>query len=329
MRRLVLVIGMGLFLACAAVAGAASPSVTTGGASSVKKTTATLNAAINPGGQRTVYYFQYGPTSAYGAQTVTKSAGSGTKSVSVKTGISKLTPGTTYHYRVVAANSQGSTVGKDRHFKTAGVAPAPPAVFTGGTFHRTLSGAQLTGVVASVRSAATYRFQFGLTSAYGVETTAFAVSARPFPQPVSFTLTGLQPHQIYHYRIVATNKDGTAAGADQIFITGRRHPGTLTRNTHRRHLSGRLWRLTTSGTLHAQKSLVPFGACRGTVRVRFLRGHRVVRSVRSPLGGDCRYSASAVIRAGRGGSRIRVAPLFRGNALLTPRSGRLQVVHIG
>ena len=295
----------------------------------MKKTSATLNATINPGGQRTVYYFQYGPTTAYGAQTASKSAGSGTKGVSVKTGISKLTPGTVYHYRVVAANSQGSSVGRDRRFKTAGVAPAPPAVFTGGTFHRTLSGAMLTGVVASVRSAASYRFQFGLTPAYGLETASFKVAARPFPQPVSFTLTGLQPHQIYHYRIVATNKDGTAAGADQIFITGRRRPGTLTRNTHRHHLRGRRWRLTTSGRLHAPSGLAAVGACRGTVRVRFLIGHRVVRSVRSPLGGDCRYAATTVITARRGGSRIRVAPLFRGNAFLTPRGGRLQVVHIG
>ena len=329
MRRLVLVVGMGLFLACPAIAGAASPAVTTGGASSVKKTSATLNAKVNPGGQRTVYYFQYGPTTAYGAQTATKSAGSGTSTVSVKTGISKLTPGTVYHFRVIASNSQGSSVGKDRSFKTAGVAPAPPAVFTGGAFHRTLNGALLSGVIASVRSAASYKFQFGLTPAYGTETASFNIAARPFPQPVTFTVTGLEAHRIYHYRLVATNKDGTTAGADQIFMTGRVRPGTLTRNTRRHHLSGRRWSLVTAGRLHMAGGVPGSIGCKGTVRIRYFIGKRVVRSLRSPLGGDCRYSARAVIRASRSGSRVRVSTLFRGNAFFRPRSGRLQVVHIG
>lgn len=329
MRRFVLVCGLGVGLACPAVAGAASPSVTTGGASSVKKTSATLNATVNPGGQRTVYYFQYGPTTGYGAQTATKSAGSGTRAVAVRTGISKLTPGTVYHYRVVAANSQGTTVGKDRHFKTAGVAPAPPAVFTGGTFHRTLNGALLSGVIATVRSSASYRFQFGLTPAYGTETQPFTVPARPFPQPVTYTVTGLEAHRIYHYRLVATNRDGTTAGADQVFITGRVRPGTLTRNTRRHHLNGRRWSLRVAGRLHLARGIPAAGGCRGTVRVRFLVGHRIARSLRSPLGGDCRYAAGTVIRARPGGSRIRVSTLFRGNAFLRPRSGRIQIVHIG
>ena len=102
--------------------------------------------------------------------------------------------------------------------------------------------------MASVKSPASYRFQFGLTPAYGVETTSLTVPAQPFPQPVNFTLTGLESHRIYHYRLVATNKDGTAVGGDQLFITGRVRPGPVTRNTRKRHLNGRRWALKTPGS---------------------------------------------------------------------------------
>jgi phosphodiesterase/alkaline phosphatase D-like protein len=329
MRRFGLMAGMVLCLGFPAAAGAASPSVTTGGATSVKNHSAVLNATINPGGRRTVYVFQYGPTTAYGAQTATKSAGSGTTNVAVKTGISKLTSGTVYHYRVVATNSQGMTIGKDRQFKTTGQPPAPPGVFTGGATQRNLHGATLTGIVASVKSPATYRFQFGLTPAYGIETTSLTVPAQPFPQPVSFALSGLQAHRIYHYRIVATNKDGTAVGGDQLFITGAVRPGPVTRNTRKRHLNGRRWALTTAGRLKIPRGFPIPQSCTGTVRVRFLIGRRIVRSLNVPLGGDCKYSVSTVISAARGGTRLRVAALFRGNALLLRRSGLLQVVRIG
>ena len=329
MRRFVLMTGVVLGLSFPAAAGAASPSVSTGGASSVTKTSAVLNARINPQGQRTVYYFQYGLTNGYGAQTVTKNAGSGTSTVAVKTGVSRLIPGTTYHYRVVATNAGGTSVGADRRFKPAGQPPAPPGVFTGGTLQRNLHGAMITGVIATVKSAANYRFQFGLTTAYGVETPQLTVPARPFPQAVNYTLTGLASHRIYHYRLIASNKDGLAVGGDQLFITGRVRPGPVTRNTRKRHLSGRRWAMRTAGKLNIPRGFPVPQSCKGTVRVRFLIGRRIVRSIKAPIGGDCRYLATTVIRARRGGSRIRVAPLFRGNALLTPRFGRVQVVGIG
>jgi hypothetical protein len=295
----------------------------------VKKTSAGLNATINPQGSHTVYYFQYGLTNGYGAQSVTKSAGSGTKDVAVKTGIANLTPGTIYHYRVVATNGSGTSAGKDRSFKTAGPPPSPPGVFTGGTTQRTLHGATLTGLVATVKSPANFRFQYGLTPAYGVETAPSGVPAGPFPQPVSLALTGLEAHRIYHYRIIAANKDGVAAGADQIFITGRVRARALTRNTRKRHLNGRRWALATTGRLVIPRGFPTLQSCSGTVRVRYLIGRRLVRTVNAPVGGDCKYVASTVISARVGGSRVRVAPLFRGNGLLSRRSARLQVVRIG
>ena len=202
-------------------------------------------------------------------------------------------------------------------------------MFTGGTPSRNLHGATITGIVASVKSPANYRFQFGLTTAYGVESPHLTVPAQPFPQPVNYTLTGLESHRIYHYRLFATNKDGSAVGGDQLFISGRVRPGPVTRNTRKRHLNGRRWALKTAGKLNIPRGFPVPQSCTGTVRVRFLIGGRIVRSLNAPIGGDCNFSASTVISARCGGTRMRVAALFRGNELLLRRSGRLQVVRIG
>src|SRR5260221_14440345 len=99
---------------------AASPSVTTGGSSSVIATSAQLNGPVNPNGASTVYHFDYGLTAAYGLTTTPGNAGSGTSKVSVKATVKGLLPGTTYHYRLDAASSAGGgALGKDRTFKTS------------------------------------------------------------------------------------------------------------------------------------------------------------------------------------------------------------------
>ena len=96
-----------------------SPSVTTTAASSVTTTTATLNGSINPNGLSSTYNFQWGSTVSYGNTTTITSAGSGVSSVSVNAGISGLSPGTTYHYRLLGINSDGTTNGNDVLFTTA------------------------------------------------------------------------------------------------------------------------------------------------------------------------------------------------------------------
>ena len=90
------------------------PSVATGGVGHVQPTSATLLGAINPRGAATTYYFQYGPTIAYGKQTTTASLPAGNARVKVGQAATGLLPG--YHYRLVASNSAGVKPGKDRTF---------------------------------------------------------------------------------------------------------------------------------------------------------------------------------------------------------------------
>ncbi len=79
-----------------------------------------LGALVNPGGSQTSYRFEYGPTSAYGSSTPFPegSVGEGVQSHAVWASASGLVPGSTYHYRVVAANELGTVYGPDQTFTT-------------------------------------------------------------------------------------------------------------------------------------------------------------------------------------------------------------------
>ena len=68
-----------------------------------------------------------------------------------------------------------------------------------------------------------YYFQYGTTSSYGSSTPEVDVGSGGSPVPVSATITNLRPGTPYHYRIVASNGDGTSYGGDRTFRT-RTHP---------------------------------------------------------------------------------------------------------
>ena len=97
--------------------GCGAPKATTAAASAIGKHGVTLNGHINSGGQPTAYFFEYGKTSSLGNITTVRHAPS---SVSVADTVSHLSPGTVYHYRLVAVNDSGSSKGAIRKFKTTG-----------------------------------------------------------------------------------------------------------------------------------------------------------------------------------------------------------------
>lgn len=108
------------------VSGPAAPVVTTGSATGVSETEATLNGTVNPSGQATSYFFEYGPTTAYGLTTGSGGAGNGTSDSFVSMPVAGLSPGTTYHFRLVAENGTGTSHGLDRTFRTTGESAPPP-----------------------------------------------------------------------------------------------------------------------------------------------------------------------------------------------------------
>jgi len=107
-------------LALPALASAAStkPIVTTGGTANLTPSSVTLLGKVDPGGAATTYVVRYGPTTLYGAETPAVAVGAGTLPVNVVAPVASLAPATTYHYRVIAHNANGTVNGADRTFKT-------------------------------------------------------------------------------------------------------------------------------------------------------------------------------------------------------------------
>jgi hypothetical protein len=112
----------------ASATAAGPPTATTGPAVSLTSSSANVSGTVNPNGQETTYSFQYGTTTAYGFQTNSQSAGAGTQDQVVSGTLTGLASGTTYHYRLIATNASGTTVGADMTFTTLGSPPPPPVV---------------------------------------------------------------------------------------------------------------------------------------------------------------------------------------------------------
>jgi hypothetical protein len=105
------------------------PEANTGLASTVYATSAVLNGTVSPNGLTTTYYFEYGTTTAYGLATANRTTDA---DASVSETVGGLSADTTYHYRLVATNSSGTSYGPDRSFQTASNDPAPTSSGGGG-----------------------------------------------------------------------------------------------------------------------------------------------------------------------------------------------------
>src|SRR5205085_2560423 len=92
------------------------PTVGTELASSITQSSVTLNATVNSeGGSVSSCRFEYGTAAAYSLSAPCASLpGSGETPVAVSASVTGLASNTTYHFRVVATNSGGTSYGGDR-----------------------------------------------------------------------------------------------------------------------------------------------------------------------------------------------------------------------
>ncbi|HEY3759686.1 MAG TPA: hypothetical protein VGL37_07970 [Solirubrobacteraceae bacterium] len=190
---------------------------TTGPASGIGKTAATISGTVGREGLPTKYHFQYGETTAYGSSTP---AGTVTgEEEELTASLSSLTPGTTYHYRIVAENANGATSGNDQTFT---LPPAVDDVQTEAASGVAKDSATLHGSLSPDGADAHYYFQYGETSEYGSISPALPgtdAGSASKAEPAETTLTGLLGSTTYHYRIVAVNSFGTTYGEDMTFTT--------------------------------------------------------------------------------------------------------------
>jgi subtilisin family serine protease len=218
------VISGGRLDVCKAMPGCplgSQPIVATNAASSITQTSATLNATVNPNGATVEdCHFEYGPSPSYGSSVPCVTLpGAGTSPVAVSASVEGLSENTTYHVRIVATNSGGTSHGEDQEFITA--PQPPPTVTTDAASSIEQTSATLNGTVNPDGAAVSdCHFEYGTTLSYGS-----SLPCAPLPGSgngavaVSATALSLSPGASNYYRIDATNAGGTSYGAAQAFTT--------------------------------------------------------------------------------------------------------------
>ncbi|MEA2473210.1 MAG: hypothetical protein QOE06_1125 [Thermoleophilaceae bacterium] len=213
------------------------PLAVTGGTTSVTTTGATLLGVAHAHGTATTYHFEYGTVAGTYPNTTTESSASSADNRAASAGISSLTSATTYHYRLVATSTAGTSNGQDESFTTDATPAATPSATTGDPGELTDHTAALNATVNPHGQSTTYRFEFGADATYGHHSADYSAGAGNAGKSVSGDLTGLSPSTPYHYRVVAESAGGTVNGADKTFTTqaspggGSSAPTAVTGNT--------------------------------------------------------------------------------------------------
>lgn len=332
-----LLIACGVAVGCASVAIAgSSPTVSTGSATKIGDTSATLNGNVNPQGTKTAYQFDYGLTNQYGLQTKVQNAGSGAKTVAASAGIGNLIPGTTYHYKLVALSKSGTSQGSDRTFKTAG--HPPPVVATGPPSAIHQSSVTLTGTINPNDESTTWEFQYGLSAFYGSQTAPEVLPASSTTSVVSATVSGLQSGVTFHYRLVALHGSVSSDGADATVFTLPDPAPTprLRATTKPSRAKHRPYVVTTTGSVSVPSSVPASLACFGSASIRYLVNGHQVGSTLAQLLGNCTFSATARYSKLPGKRQrhhktesLKVLVRFRGNGYIGPSATKTDTVTLG
>ncbi len=188
------------------------PTVSTGQATGVTETSATLNGTVNPEGVPvTSCQFEYNGVSA----SCSAPPGSGTEPVQVHADVEGLTPNTTYDFHLKVGNANGSETALDETFTT----PGRPIVDGESLSEVGSTVATINAQVNAVGSPTTYRFEYGPSSAYGSSTPQVSLGFAQGDVGALAQLSGLAPDTVYHFRVLATNALGTTPGGDITFST--------------------------------------------------------------------------------------------------------------
>jgi len=203
------------FVADAFGTATAPPAVATGDAKAISAFGATLQGTVNPNSGFASAWFEYGLTNEYAKRTPIRGAGNLAASADLSARISGLAPGTTYHYRIVATNSEGRSEGADATFRTSFL---PPVVKTGRA--EVFADAGIVRLHGSVRAnnAGTYVFY-----EYGTDETHLSVwkPATPFnvmgDEEIHVTgdlnILDSEIEQTYYYRFWVGSNDGEFMGS--------------------------------------------------------------------------------------------------------------------
>jgi MYXO-CTERM domain-containing protein len=222
---------------------AEAPSVTTDPPTNVTSDSAVLNGSADPNGSDTTGWFRYDTTDpgacddSFGIRAPAAGGaalGSGVGSVAYSEAITGLSPGVTYYYCAIAANSEGIGFGEVVSF-VAGA--AAPTVTTEAAADILGTSATIAGTATPNGSDTTGWFRYGdadpgtCDDSFGTRVPAtggVALGAGTEPLDFSQPLTGLEPNTTYYYCAAASNMVGGAAFGEVLSFTTPAVPPVVT-----------------------------------------------------------------------------------------------------
>lgn len=200
------------------------PEATISPATNVGATSARLNGTVTPpgGGLSARYRFEHSTDGTNWTRfpAADVDVGSDPAPVTVHQDVTGLSANTLHHVRLVAStgSSAAATDTSATIDFTTDAAPPSIAETTAGAVTQTT--ATLRARIDPNNLATSYRFEWGSTDAYGqrapsVDPVVLGSGERTAEAPIA----GLQPDTTYHFRVVATNAEGTVPGPDTVFTT--------------------------------------------------------------------------------------------------------------
>ena len=227
----------------------AKPVITGESAGAITAQDATLEAHVNPENRAVIYRFQYAPSEAALLAEEGSTVGESTlapaseaQTVGPVDLAGSLTPESTYYYRVIAINSNGTTTGSPHSFQTT--AAQPPQIDSESVSGVTRDTAQLHAQINPEFQETRYQFRLGTDTGYslggalieegtlpaGYGDQEATVSLAPGAEGIAVEL---QPNTEYHWEASAANATGsveglTSAPGDESFLTLPEAPGAST-----------------------------------------------------------------------------------------------------
>ena len=202
--------------------------VTTGTATALAKTSATLNGTVNPeGNELEECFFEYGTNFALGSKVPcaesTAAIGNGNSPVAVHANVTGLDGATEYLFRFGGKNEFGTNVGQFAEFKTRGP----------GIERASVAGVLPTSAIFKAQinpngEATIYSFEYvseaefkasGFANAIQLPSGGEAIGSGTTGVEVEQEATGLTPRTTYHLRVTASNASGDASGPEIVFST--------------------------------------------------------------------------------------------------------------
>lgn len=183
-----------------------------------------IKALLNPNGKATNLVFEWGLTTGYGNTTSPAiPCGSGTLNVEQGHQLNPanpgetLLPGTTYHFRASATNSEGTTKGTDATFTTLPLAILVVEALT----ELAPTSVKTNFSINPEGEAGEAWIEYGPTNSYGSRTASVPITFATGYKFLNSVLSGLFPYTTYHYRLAYKGESEPIVqySADHVFTT--------------------------------------------------------------------------------------------------------------